>query len=81
MERQKAGFLIALGLLASCSASMPEAPQGAVAWCGTFDYTGTWLKTESTGRALGLSDKGLAEALTVEQVIQLAEAMGCPASP
>ena len=52
-------------------------PTGAVAWCGSFDYTGTFTKSESTGRALGLSDSELAKAMSVEDVIALAESMGC----
>ena len=52
-------------------------PAGATAWCGSFEYNGTWLKTESSGRAIGLSDAALAERMTVEQVIQLADSLGC----
>lgn len=42
-----------------------------------ISYTGTWLKTETEGRAIGLSDAELAERMTVEQVIDLATALGC----
>jgi hypothetical protein len=52
-------------------------PKGAVAWCGQFQYTGTWLKTDNEGRALGVSDSAVLERMTVADVIALAEAMGC----
>jgi hypothetical protein len=69
--------LIMLSLSAiGCTAS-PGAPKGAVAWCGGFDYTGTFTKSETSGKALGLSDSALVTKMSVEQVIQLAEAMGC----
>ena len=67
-------ILIAL-LLAGCSSA--GVPSGSVAWCGQFEYTGTWLKTETDGRALGVSDAQIAQRMTVEDVIRLAEAMGC----
>lgn len=66
--------LIAL-LLAGCSTN--GVPTGAVAWCGKFEYTGTWLKTETDGRAIGVSDAQVAQRMTVEDVIRLADAMGC----
>lgn len=62
-------------LLTACSSN--GVPAGAVAWCGTFEYTGTWLKTETDGRALGVSDADIASSMSVEDVITLAEAMGC----
>ena len=52
-------------------------PAGSVAWCGDFEYTGTWLKTETNGRALGVSDSAVVERMTVDDVIKLAEAMNC----
>lgn len=70
--------IVTLLLLAGCvSPGMPEAPQGAVAFCGSIDYTGTWTKSESAGRAIGLTSAELAEKMTVEEVIALAEALGC----
>ena len=66
--------LIAL-LLTSCTAG--GVPTGAGAWCGQFEYTGTWLKTETDGRAIGVSDAQIAQRMTVEDVIRLADAMGC----
>ena len=66
--------IIAL-LLTGCATN--GVPTGAVAWCGQFEYTGTWLKTETDGRALGVSDAQIAQRMTVEDVIRLAEAMGC----
>lgn len=68
--------LVILALLLTGCASQ-GVPAGAAAWCGEFEYTGTWLKTETNGRAIGLSDGELAQRLTVEQVIALAESMGC----
>lgn len=68
-------FLTLAIALSSCATN--GIPAGAVAWCGEFSYTGTWLKTETDGRAIGLSDAELAQRLTVEQVIALAEAIGC----
>jgi len=76
MERP--AIILTFSLLASCTGTkVPEAPEGAVAWCGGFDYQGTWLKTESSGRAVGLSDKTIVDRLTVEDVIALTEAIGC----
>jgi hypothetical protein len=67
-------FIIAM-LMTGCASQ--GIPQGAVAWCGSFDYVGTVTKTETQGRALGLSDSDLASRLTVDDVIKLAESMGC----
>lgn len=65
--------------LCSCSAlgGNNGVPASSVAWCGQFKYTGTWLKTETNGRALGVSDAQVAERMTVDDVIKLAQAMGC----
>lgn len=76
MERSAIALFL-LSLTACTGTSLPEAPKGAVAWCGNFDYTGTWLKTESSGSVLGLSDKDLADKLTVEDILTLTEQMGC----
>lgn len=69
------GLFIAALLLTACASQ--GVPSGSVAWCGAFDYTGTVTKTETNGRALGLSDSELASRLTVDDVIKLAESMGC----
>ena len=69
-------MLILLAVVISSCATQ-GVPAGAVAWCGQFDYTGTVVKSEVSGRALGLSDSELAKRLTVEDVIALAESMGC----
>ena len=66
--------------LCSCSVLGGNAngvPAGSVAWCGQFEYTGTWLKTETNGRALGVSDAAVVDRMTVDDVIKLAQAMGC----
>ena len=68
-------LFIATLLLTSCASQ--GIPQGAVAWCGSFDYVGTVTKTETNGRALGLSDAASVARLSVDDVIKLAEAMGC----
>lgn len=70
-------YLVLALLLTGCAAN--GVPDGAVAWCGTFDYTGTFTKSETRGRALGLSDSELANKLTAEDVIRLATSMGCAA--
>ena len=70
-------LLIAVVLLAMTSCASQGVPAGSVAWCGAFDYTGTFTKSETQGRALGLSDSELASRLGVDDVIKLAEAMGC----
>ena len=74
-------ILIAISalLITSCT-STNGVPDGAVAWCGQFDYTGTWIKAQSDGRALGVSDAQIAQRLSVDDVIQLAQAMGCAQS-
>jgi hypothetical protein len=69
--------LIVVMLLAMTGCASHGVPSGAVAWCGSFDYTGTFTKSETAGRALGLSDSDLAARLTVQDVIALAESMGC----
>jgi len=69
-------MLIFLAVVISSCATQ-GVPAGAVAWCGSFDYTGTLTKSETQGRALGLSDSELAKRLTVEDVIALADSMGC----
>lgn len=71
--------LIALALC-SCSAlggNTNGVPAGSVAWCGQFDYTGTWVKAETNGRAIGVSDSTVVARMTVDDVIKLAEALGC----
>lgn len=68
-------LIVSILLMTSCASQ--GIPQGAVAWCGSFDYVGTVTKTETNGRALGLSDSELASRLTVDDVIKLAESMGC----
>lgn len=72
---KKISFILVLISLVGCTSQ--GIPSGAVAWCGSFDYTGTFTKSETGGRALGLSDASIVSKLTVDQVIQLAEAMGC----
>jgi len=69
-------MLLPFFFIVSCAASQ-GVPKGAVAWCGAFDYTGTFTKSESQGRALGVSDSAVIDRLTVDDVIKLAEAMGC----
>lgn len=72
--------LVAALLLPSCGVLGGGAngvPAGSVAWCGDFEYTGTWLKTETNGRALGISDAAVVDRMTVDDVIKLAEAMNC----
>jgi hypothetical protein len=70
-------IMVLLSVLALTSCASSGVPSGAVAWCGSFDYTGTFTKSETNGRALGLSDGDLAARLTVADVIALAESMGC----
>ena len=70
-------ILIAVVLLTMTSCASQGVPAGAVAWCGSFDYTGTFTKSETAGRALGLSDSDLAARLTVADVIALADSLGC----
>jgi hypothetical protein len=69
------GLFISVLLMTSCASQ--GVPAGSVAWCGAFGYTGTFTKSETQGRALGLSDSELASRLGVDDVIKLAEAMGC----
>ena len=63
-------------LITSCT-STNGVPDGAVAWCGNFQYTGTWTKSQTGGRALGVSDAQVVSRMTVDDVIKLAESMGC----
>ena len=66
-----------LALLVTACGSTNGIPDGAVAWCGNFEYTGTLTKSQTGGRALGVSDAQVAERMTVDDVIKLAESMGC----
>lgn len=70
-------ILIAAVMLLGACGSTSGVPDGAVAWCGSFDYTGTFTKSQTGGRALGVSDSAVVERMTVEDVITLADAMGC----
>jgi hypothetical protein len=67
--------LLSAIVLTSCASS--GAPKGAIAGCGEFSAIGTFTKTEARGKALWLSDGDLAARLTVDDVIALAESMGC----
>lgn len=69
--------VITLTLLLTACGSTSGVPAGSVAWCGQFDYTGTVTKSETSGRALGVSDAALVERMSVDDVIKLAEVMGC----
>ena len=72
-------ILILALLCVSCTGTqdIPTGPGNATAWCGQFDYTGTFTKSEAAGRALGVSDAELIQGASIDQVIALAEAMGC----
>jgi hypothetical protein len=70
-------IMVLLSVLALTSCASSGFPQGAVAGCGEFAAIGTFTKTEARGKALWLSDSDLAARLTVEDVIALAESMGC----
>ena len=72
-----AGAVLVAGCASGVGTQMPEPPSGAVVWCGAFAYTGTWIKAESSGRAMGVSNPDLVERITDEQAIALAEALGC----
>ena len=69
--------LIAVMLLAMTGCASQGVPRGSIAFCGSFEYTGTFTKSESSGRAIGLSDAAVVERMTVDDVIALATAMGC----
>ena len=70
-------LIVALALLTTACVNSNGVPDGAVAWCGSFDYTGTWTKSQTGGRALGVSDAAVVDRMTVDDVIKLAESMGC----
>ena len=69
-------LLACVALFAACS-SARKLPDGVAAWCGSVEYTGTFTKSESNLRGVGLTSAEIAAALTPDQVIQLADAMGC----
>lgn len=69
--------LVVLGLLLFTGCASGGSPKGAIAGCGDFQYAGTFTKSETSGRALWLSDGDLASRLTVADVIELATTMGC----
>lgn len=73
----KTMIAIAMLLLMTACSNTSGVPDGAVAWCGSFEYTGTFTKSETGGRALGVSDAQVAERMSVDDVIKLAESMGC----
>jgi hypothetical protein len=68
--------LMIAALLAGCAGAQ-GVPRGAVAGCGDFGYIGTFTKSQTAVRALWLSDAAIAERMTVEDVIALAQALGC----
>ena len=70
-------LLIAIVALLTACGSTNGIPSGAVAYCGNFEYTGTFTKSETSGRALGVSDATSIERMSVDDVIKLAESMGC----
>lgn len=70
-------FLIAVVALLTACGSTNGIPSGAVAYCGNFEYTGTFTKSETAGRALGVSNAASIERMSVDDVIKLAESMGC----
>lgn len=70
-------LIVVMLAAAGCATDMPNMPDGAAAWCGSIDYTGTWTKSESFARAIGVTDSELAASMTTEEIIQLAEALGC----
>lgn len=69
--------VITLTLLLTACGATSGMPKGAVAGCGDFEYTGTFTKSETSMRALWLSDGDALARLTVEDVVTLAEVMGC----
>jgi hypothetical protein len=70
-------IMVLLSVFALTSCASQGVPRGSIAFCGSFDYTGTFTKSESSGRAIGLSDAAVVERMTVDDVIALATAMGC----
>lgn len=68
------GLLVLLFTACGTTSGMPR---GAVAGCGDFGYTGTFTKSQTSMRALWLSDSDALARLSVEDVVALAEAMGC----
>jgi hypothetical protein len=78
--KMKIGRILILQLaavfLVGCGATSGM-PQGAIAGCGDFGYTGTFTKSQTSMRALWLSDADTLARLSVEDVIALAEALGC----
>ncbi|WP_237133794.1 hypothetical protein [Pseudohongiella sp. O18] len=79
MQTRAAIFIALIAMLTACTGtqSIPTGPGNATAWCGQFDYTGTFTKSEAAGRALGVSDAELIQGASIDQIIALAEAMGC----
>lgn len=73
------GLTLALLTMTACSSAsqIPTGPGNATAWCGQFDYIGTFTKSEASGRALGVSDAQLIQGATIEQIIALADSLGC----
>ena len=72
---QKISLLLLALTMTGCASQ--GVPRGAVAGCGDFGYIGTFTKSQTSMRALWLSDATLAERMTVDDVIKLAEAMEC----
>lgn len=69
--------LIVLALILSACSTTSGIPKGAVAWCGNFEYTGTVTKSHAEGDALGVSNAAMAERMSIDDMIKLAESMGC----
>lgn len=81
MRKILIGAVLSMIVLTGCAGGvgteMPDAPEGAAAWCGGFNYTGTFTKSAGDGQALGISNSTMLEGATIEDIITLAEAMGC----
>lgn len=79
MQKMAAIALIVLmtGCVGAQQGEIPQGPGNATAWCGNFEYTGTFTKSEASGSALGVSDAQLIQGATIQDIIALAQELGC----
>jgi hypothetical protein len=68
---------LSLLLLTGCAGAGSQLPRGAVAGCVDVEYTGTFTKSETSGRVLFLSESQAARLATTQDAIDMANAFGC----
>lgn len=78
VKRMKIAMIgLCVFFLTGCAGAGSQLPRGAVAGCVDVEYTGTFTKSETSGRVLFLSESQAARLTTPQDAIDLANAFGC----